>query len=68
MKREMKRSSGILMPIFSLPSPWGIGTMGEAAFSFVEFLVLENERRGSRFCSGQKDSGSHKRDRPQLLK
>ena len=27
----MKRSSGILMPIFSLPSPYGIGTMGKAA-------------------------------------
>ena len=27
----MKRSSGILMPIFSLPSPYGIGAMGKAA-------------------------------------
>ena len=27
----MKRSSGILMPIFSLPSPYGIGTLGKAA-------------------------------------
>ena len=33
------RSAGILMPITSLPSPWGVGTMGGAARSFVDFLV-----------------------------
>ena len=27
------------MPITSLPSPWGIGTMGAAARSFIDFLV-----------------------------
>ncbi|MBR5472405.1 MAG: 4-alpha-glucanotransferase [Clostridia bacterium] len=32
------RSSGILMPIFSLPSPYGIGTLGKAAFDFIDFL------------------------------
>jgi len=36
---EFKRSSGILMPIFSLPSPYGIGTMGKAARDFVDFLA-----------------------------
>lgn len=35
---EMKRSSGILMPIFSLPSRYGIGTLGRAAYEFVDFL------------------------------
>ena len=34
----IKRSSGILMPIFSLPSPYGIGTLGKAARDFVDFL------------------------------
>ena len=34
----MKRSSGILMPIFSLPSPYGIGTLGDAAYEFADFL------------------------------
>ena len=34
----MKRSSGILMPIFSLPSPYGIGTFGKAAYDFANFL------------------------------
>ncbi len=32
------RSSGILMHITSLPSPYGIGTMGKAAYEFVDFL------------------------------
>ena len=34
----MKRSAGVLMPIFSLPSPYGIGAMGQAARDFVTFL------------------------------
>ena len=34
----MKRSSGILMPISSLPSPHGIGTFGKAAYAFADFL------------------------------
>lgn len=32
------RSSGILMHISSLPSPYGIGTFGKCAFDFVDFL------------------------------
>ncbi len=32
------RSCGILMPIFSLPSKGGIGTLGREAFLFVDFL------------------------------
>lgn len=32
------RSSGILMHISSLPSPYGIGTMGKEAYNFVDFL------------------------------
>lgn len=34
----MKRSAGILCPIFSLPSPYGIGTLGQAARDFIDFL------------------------------
>ena len=34
----LKRSAGILLPVFSLPSPWGIGTLGEAARDFIRFL------------------------------
>lgn len=32
------RKAGILMPLASLPSPYGIGTMGEEAKNFVDFL------------------------------
>ncbi len=34
----IKRSAGILMHITSLPSPYGIGTIGKAAYDFVDFL------------------------------
>ena len=36
---ERKRNYGILMPISSLPSNEGIGTMGDGAYSFVDFLA-----------------------------
>ena len=32
------RRCGILLPVFSLPSPWGIGTLGKEAREFVDFL------------------------------
>ena len=35
----MIRSAGILMPITSLPSPYGVGTMGKSAREFIDFLV-----------------------------
>ena len=40
----MPRSSGILMPIHSLPSPYGIGTLGAAARDFVDFLAASGQR------------------------
>ena len=35
---EKQRKAGILMPISSLPSPYGIGTLGRDARAFVRFL------------------------------
>ncbi len=35
---KTKRKAGILMPISALPSDEGIGTMGEYAYKFVDFL------------------------------
>ena len=32
------RSSGVSLPIFSLPSPYGIGNIGKAARNFIDFL------------------------------
>ncbi len=40
----MKRASGVLMHITSLPSPYGIGTMGQAAYEFVDFLHRARQR------------------------
>lgn len=34
----MKRSSGVLMPIFSIPSKYGIGDLGYEAYQFVDLL------------------------------
>mgnify|MGYP001336433386 CR=1 FL=1 len=40
----MKRSSGILMAISSLPSSYGIGTLGQAAYDFADFLQAAGQR------------------------
>ena len=34
----LTRSSGILLPVFSLPSNYGIGTLGREAVKFIDFL------------------------------
>lgn len=41
---ELKRSSGILLHITSLPSPFGIGDMGPSAYEFVDFLKASGHR------------------------
>ena len=40
----MKRASGILLHITSLPSPYGVGTLGKAAFDFVDYLHRARQR------------------------
>ncbi len=40
----MQRSSGVLMPMSSLPSPYGIGSMGKEAFRFVDFLKAAGQK------------------------
>ncbi|MDE6281845.1 MAG: 4-alpha-glucanotransferase, partial [Oscillospiraceae bacterium] len=37
------RTAGILMPISSLPSPYGIGTLGAAAREFADFLAAAGQ-------------------------
>ncbi|MDF2586312.1 MAG: malQ [Anaerocolumna sp.] len=37
-KQKLKRGAGILMPISALPSPYGIGTLGEQGYRFADFL------------------------------
>ena len=34
----IKRKSGILLPVSSLPSAFGIGSFGKEAYSFIDFL------------------------------
>lgn len=38
MGKITKRGSGVLLHISSLPSSYGIGTFGEEAYKFVDFL------------------------------
>jgi len=40
----IERSAGILMPVFSLPSAHGIGTLGQAAYDFADFLHAAGQR------------------------
>ena len=37
-QQPLPRSAGVLLPVFSLPSPYGIGTLGKDAYAFVDFL------------------------------
>ncbi|MBE6586583.1 MAG: 4-alpha-glucanotransferase [Ruminococcaceae bacterium] len=34
----MKRAAGVLLPVFSLPSPYGIGCLDSEAYRFLDFL------------------------------
>lgn len=36
--QTLERGAGILLPVTSLPSPYGIGTFGKAAYEFIDFL------------------------------
>ena len=40
----MNRSAGILLSVSSLPSPYGIGTMGKAAYDFADFLAAAGQK------------------------
>jgi len=39
----LKRASGVLMPIFSLPSKYGIGTFSKEAYDFIDWLKLSGQ-------------------------
>ncbi len=36
-KQQLSRGAGLLMPISSLPSAYGIGTLGKSAYEFADF-------------------------------
>lgn len=37
------KKAGILLPIFSLPSPYGMGDFGKAAYEFIDFLKASGQ-------------------------
>ncbi len=43
-QKSTVRKSGILLPIFSLPSSYGIGTLGKQAYSWIRFLEQAGQR------------------------
>ncbi len=42
--RQSRRASCIILPISSLPSPYGIGTIGKAAYDFIKFLADSGQK------------------------
>ena len=42
--RQTMRRSGILMPVFSLPSKYGIGCFSKEAYVFVDFLEKAGQK------------------------
>ena len=42
--KERERSAGVLMHITSLPSNYGIGTLGLEAYRFADFLVKAKQK------------------------
>ena len=44
MKKALERGAGILLPISSLPSPYGIGSLGKEAYEFVDRLKEAGQR------------------------
>jgi 4-alpha-glucanotransferase len=39
-----ERASGILLPVFSLPSDYGIGTFGKEAYEFIDILNATRQK------------------------
>lgn len=38
-----KRQAGILLPVFSLPGPYGMGSLGSFAYQFIDALAQANQ-------------------------
>lgn len=43
-QKPMRRGAGVLLPVFSLPSDYGIGTFGKEAYKFVDFLCAAGQK------------------------
>ena len=53
----MDRSAGILMHISSLPSKYGIGTLGKEAYKFADFLKDSKQKYWQILPVGQTSYG-----------
>jgi len=53
----LEKRAGILLPVFSLPSKYGIGTLGKDAFEFVDFLKKTNQKYWQVLPLGQTSYG-----------
>lgn len=42
--KVMKRGAGVLMPVSSLPSDYGIGSLGEQAYRFADWLMSAGQK------------------------
>ena len=51
------RTSGILMPVFSLPSKYGIGCFSKEAYQFVDFLKESGQKNWQVLPLGQTSYG-----------
>lgn len=43
-QKRFDRSAGILMPVSSLPAPFGIGTFGKSAYEFVDSMEAARQK------------------------
>lgn len=66
MKHLNKRSSGILLPIFSLPNAYGIGSFGQSAYEFVDFLHQAGQRFWQILPLGQTSFGDSPYQSPSI--
>ncbi len=53
----MERKSGVLLHITSLPSKYGIGTLGKEAYRFADFLHAAGQRYWQLLPLGQTSYG-----------
>ncbi|HCA72412.1 MAG TPA: 4-alpha-glucanotransferase, partial [Ruminococcaceae bacterium] len=43
-QERLGRGAGVLLPVASLPSRFGIGTLGREAYQFIDFLQAAGQR------------------------
>ena len=44
METTLTRGAGILLPVYALPSPYGMGTLGKEALKFIDFLAESGQK------------------------